>query len=219
MKKFIGVVFCVVCLCISASPAFSDDASDVYAMIKNSMDQGLAIAKETGKSDDQKRKELWDIVRTIFDFKQITEFALGQFSYNAGSNLGEYADRRFSKAQQDEFQDLFTTHLGNNYLDRIDFNNVDVTIDLKPAVMLATKRGIKRAMVPSIVNGKTPIDYMVLDSGEGWKIYDVKVEGRSLVAAFRTEYKNILLNNKPDVLIKMLKDKIAEHEAAKNKTP
>lgn len=219
MKKITGILVCAVFLFVSISPAFSDEAEDVYNMIKTSMDKGLAIAKDSGLSPEQKRDGLWNLVLDIFDFEQIAQFALGQFSYTATSNLGEYANRRFSKAQQKEFQELFTKHLGNNYLDQLDFNNVDISIDLKPAQILATKRGIKRATVPSIVDSKTPIDYMVLNSGDGWKIYDVKVEGRSLVAAFRTEYKNILLKDTPDVLIKMLKDKIAEHDTEKKQTP
>ncbi|WP_459923689.1 MlaC/ttg2D family ABC transporter substrate-binding protein [Desulfatiferula olefinivorans] len=199
-----------------AFPAGADDGAEVDRLIKSTMDKAMAIAKNPDISDAKKRDEIWAMVPDIFDFEKITEFTLGPFAHDSKANLGDYADRRFTKAQQDEFRDVFTRHLGNNYLDRVDFNNVDVAIELKPAEILETKKGIKRAQVPSIVNGKTPIDYMFLNAGKGWKVYDVKVEGRSLVSAFRTEYKTILINNTPDALINMLKQKIADHEAAKN---
>ena len=207
----------VVIMILTAWPSFSDDAGDVNQFIKNSMDQVLAIAKNTQLDNEGKRQELWKIVLRNFDFTKITEFTLGQFSYNSIANLGEYSDRRFSKAEQDEFQEVFTRHLGNTYLDRMDFNNVDVAIDLKPAEMLETKKGVMRAHMETIINKKTPIDYILLNEGKGWKIYDVKVEGRSLVSAFRTEYKAILLKDKPKDLIQMLKDKIKAHDADKKK--
>ncbi|MFA6009751.1 MAG: ABC transporter substrate-binding protein [Desulfobacteraceae bacterium] len=201
----------------TAEPSFSDDGAEVDSLIKTSMNDVLGIARKPGMNNEDKRTELWKIVQKTFDFAKITEFTLGQFSYNSTSVLGEYSDRRFTKAEQEEFREVFTRHLGNTYLDRMDFKNVDVIIDLKPAEILEAKKGIKRAQVKTMINKKTPIDYILLNEGKDWKIYDVKVEGRSLVSAFRTEYKAILLKNKPKVLTQMLKDKIKEHESSKTK--
>lgn len=218
MKKITGLTIAAVIMLAVASPSFSDDAADVDNMIKTTMDEAFEIAKKPGMANDVKRNELWKIVLRAFDFVKITEFTLGQFTYNSNAPLGEYSDRRFTKAEQDEFRDVFTRHLGNTYLDKMDFDNVDIIIDLKPAEILDTKRNVKRAQVQTIVNKKTPIDYILLNEGKGWKIYDVKVEGRSLVSSFRTEYRNILLKNKPKALIQMLKDKVKEHESAKKKS-
>jgi phospholipid transport system substrate-binding protein len=195
--------------------AYADDAADVDKLIKKSMDDVLGIAKRSDINVEQKRKELWQVVLRTFDFDKVTEFTLGKFSCDSKTNLGEYSDRRFTKEQQSEFRDVFTKHLSNTYLDSMDLDKVDVRVDLKPAELLETKKGVKRAQVKTIINKKTPIDYIFLNDGKGWKVYDVKVEGRSLVSAFRTEYNNILVKDKPAVLIKMLKDKVAEHDKAK----
>jgi phospholipid transport system substrate-binding protein len=197
------------------SPAYSDDAADVDKMIKTSMDEVLSITKKTDMTVEQKRNALWQVVLKTFDFEKVTEFTLAQFSYDSKANLGEYSDRRFTKDEQNEFRDVFTRHLSNTYLDRMDLDKANFNIDLKPAEILESKKGIKRAEVKTIINKKTPIDYILLNDGKGWKVYDVKVEGRSLVSAFRIEYKNILLKDKPNVLIQMLKDKIAQHDKAK----
>jgi phospholipid transport system substrate-binding protein len=219
MRKILALILLTCVFSALPQRAGADDAADVEQLIRNTMDRGLSIAKSPDLSDDEKRDQLWALVPEIFDFEKITEFTLGQFAHDSKANLGDYADRRFTRAQQDQFRDVFARHLGNNYLDRIDFKNVDVAIELKPVEILETKKGIKRAQAPSIVNAKTPIDYMFLNSGQGWKVYDVKVEGRSLVSAFRTEYRTILINNTPDQLIQMLKQKIADHEAAKKAKP
>lgn len=217
MKTFVNRLSLGLILIVCAScSAYADDAADVDKQFKTTMDTMLSIAKSTDLSDGEKRKQLWDIVLDTIDFVKVTEFTLGPFSYNSKANLGEYADRRFTKEQQDEFRTLFIEHLGNTYLDSFKFEDVDVKIDVKPAQILETKRDTKRARVDTIINEKTPVDYMVLNEGNGWKVYDIKVEERSLVSAFRTEYKNILIKDKPAVLIKMLKDKIAEHDSAKS---
>jgi phospholipid transport system substrate-binding protein len=200
-------------------PAFADDASDVDKMIKSSMDEVLSISKRKDIKNVQKRNELWKVVTRTFDFNAITELALGQFSSDSKADLGQYADRRFTKDQQNEFRELFTRHLSNTYLDRMDLDNLNVKIDLKPSEILEPKKGIKRAQVATIINNKTPIDYVLMNDGKNdWKVYDVKVEGRSLVSAFRSEYKNILIKNKPTVLIQMLKDKIAQYDKTKKKS-
>lgn len=215
MKKFISIFVIGLSILCTSSQVFSDDAADVDKMMKTSMDDVLGIAKRSDISMDQKRKELWTVVLKTFDFDKVTEFTLGQFSFDSKASLGDYSDRRFTRDEQNEFREVFTRHLSNTYLDRMDLDKANVQIDLKPAEMLDNKKGIKRAQVKTIINKKTPIDYVLLNDGNGWKVYDVKVEGRSLVAAFRTEYKNFLLKDKPKVLIQTLKDKIAEHDKAK----
>lgn len=215
MKTFNGLVLSLILFACLPLTAFCDDAADVDKQFKTTMDTMLGIAKNPDLPDAEKRKQLWAIVLDTIDFVKVTEFTLGPFSYDSKTNLGEYADRRFSESQQEEFRTLFIKHLGNTYLDSFDFKEADAKIDVQPSQILEMKKGIKRAKVDTMVNDKTPVEYMVLNEGNGWKVYDIKVEGRSLVSAFRTEYKNILIKDKPDVLIKMLKDKIAEHDAAK----
>jgi phospholipid transport system substrate-binding protein len=218
VKKILSVLIGLSLLCACA-PVFADDASDVDKMIKSSMDEVLSISKRKDIKNVQKRNELWKVVTRTFDFNAITELALGQFSSDSKADLGQYADRRFTKDQQNEFRELFTRHLSNTYLDRMDLDNLNVKIDLKPSEILEPKKGIKRAQVATIINNKTPIDYVLMNDGKNdWKVYDVKVEGRSLVSAFRSEYKNILIKNKPTVLIQMLKDKIAQYDKTKKKS-
>lgn len=217
MKNYPGILFLCLYILSLACGAAADDLSDVNTILQSSMNDVLKIAKETGTDDAQKRAELWDIVLKTFDFEKITEFTLGKFSSRSSSKLGDYENRRFSTEQHAEFQKLFTRHLGNTYLDRLQFDGSDVKIDVEPAIMLSPKKNMKRARVNTIINDKILIDYMMLKRDNVWKVYDLKVEGRSLVSAFRKEYKTVLIKNKPDYLIDLIKGKIAEHDAAKQK--
>lgn len=196
---------------------FANDKKDVDIILKNSMDDVLNIVKDPGTDNAEKRVKLWKIVLQTFDFEKITEFALGQFNSRSKSKLGDYQDRRFSPAQHAQFEKLFTRHLGNTYLDRLVFDGVDVKITVEPTTMLKPRKGMKRARVNTVINDKIPIDYFMLKRDNTWKAYDLKVEGRSLVAAFRKEYKTILIKNKPEYLIDLIKGKIAEHDIANAK--
>ncbi len=218
MKKITGILFICIYILTIAPFSFADDISDVDSILQTSMKDVLKVVKEPATSDKEKRTQLWAIVLKTFDFKKITEFVLGKFSVTSKSKLGEYQDRRFSAEQHAEFEQLFTRHLGNTYLDRLEFDSVDVKIDVATAIMLKPKKGMKRAKINTIINDKILIDYLMLMRDNQWRVYDLKVEGRSLVSAFRKEYKSVLLKNKPDYLIDLIKGKIAEHEAAKAKT-
>lgn len=215
MNKIIILMFLSLFLLPVSGLATADEIAVVNKVIQDSMDDARRIVEDKATDDERKRELLWEMILKIFDFEKITEFTLGKFSSRSKSKLGDYSDRRLSPEQHKKFESLFTQHLGNTYLDRIDFNNVDIKVKLVSAEMLKPKQKMKRARVNSMVNNKTPIDYMMLKRGEGWKIYDVKVEGRSMVSAFRKEYKNILINNKPDYLIESLEGKIKAHDEAK----
>ena len=55
---------------------------------------------------------------------------------------------------------------------------------------------------------KTPIYYSLQKLGTTWKIYDVKIEGVSLLKNYRTQFSEILLKDRPEGLITMLKEKL-----------
>ncbi len=213
MKKLIFIIFIsmVIAPLVFADAGSAKEISNVDSVIQTSMTDVLKVVKETSTTDKEKRSKLWAIVLRTFDFEKITEFALGKFSATSRSKLGEYGDRRFSKDQHAEFEKLFTQHLGNTYLDRLEFDSVDVKIDVATAIMLKPKKDMKRAKINTIINDKILIDYLMLNRNNQWRVYDLKVEGRSLVSAFRKEYKSVLLKNKPDYLIDLIKGKIAAH--------
>jgi phospholipid transport system substrate-binding protein len=53
----------------------------------------------------------------------------------------------------------------------------------------------------------------MLDKDGTWRVYDVKVEGVSLVKNYRSQFREILSKESPDQLIERLKEKVAEQKA------
>ena len=55
-----------------------------------------------------------------------------------------------------------------------------------------------------------PLDYrMVLKDGQ-WKAYDVVIEGVSLVKNYRSQFREILKEKKPEYLLETLREKVGD---------
>jgi len=61
-------------------------------------------------------------------------------------------------------------------------------------------------------NIEIPVDYSVRRKSDGWRIYDVNIEGVSLVKNYRSQFKGILIKEKPADLIGILKEKIKQQK-------
>jgi phospholipid transport system substrate-binding protein len=52
-----------------------------------------------------------------------------------------------------------------------------------------------------------PINYRVIKRDSTWKVYDVVIEGVSLISNYRTQFREILGNNPPEKLLESLRKK------------
>ena len=68
-----------------------------------------------------------------------------------------------------------------------------------------------------------PIDYRLQKDGERWKVYDVVIEGVSLVSNYRSQFNKIITQSSFDELVKKMEQKqlevAAEQKAPAKKTP
>ncbi len=163
-------------------------AEEVIASIKT--DKGIQ------SGDRSKAYALIDQkVLPHFDFTRMTRLAVGR-NWNQAS-----ADQQ--KQLVDEFRDLlvrtYATSL-SQYKDQV------VQIKGTENQTGGTEAVVHSAIVPS--GGQTiPIDYSMEKTGDGWKVYDIRVDGVSLVTNYRSEFTDIVRRNGLDGLIKALDDK------------
>jgi phospholipid transport system substrate-binding protein len=64
---------------------------------------------------------------------------------------------------------------------------------------LITKKGIE-----------VPIDYRMLKRGDRWRVYDVSIEGVSLVANYRTQFNSIIRTSSYDELLRKMRSRVEE---------
>ncbi len=193
-KSLVVLIIALTALTLSPVSIF---AAPPLEAIKPQVDRALEVLRDPALKAESakaaKEKKIWAILDNIFDYTELSKRTLAQ-------NW-----KRLSPDQQKEFIGLFGKLLGGVYMDRIIAYK-----DEKVVFGKVTNLSDKTAEVQSEVvqsSKSIPIHYrMILENGE-WKVYDVVIEGVSLVQNYRTQFREILTNKTPEDLLKTLREK------------
>ncbi|MGE4517945.1 MAG: phospholipid-binding protein MlaC [Desulfobacteraceae bacterium] len=179
---------------------------NVYALtpmesIKKPTEEIISILKAekystlTPELREEQWNEIWNVVKNSFDFKIISRLAVGKYWSS------------FSGEEQKSFQKLFAELLANTYINKVqeNFKNQEVTyIDEK----ISEKKAEVLVHV-ALEDKPVPIIYRMLDNN-GWLIYDVKIEGMSMIKNYRSQFDEYLFKKSPEELINALDSKITQ---------
>jgi len=146
---------------------------------------------EAGKKVKEQRVEA--AADKLFDYVELSKRTLG-LNWN-----------KFSPEQRKEFVELFRTILKDAYVDKITgYTNEQVNFT-KEVPLSETTVEVQSTVVAKGV--ETPIFYRVIKKESEWKVYDVVIEGVSLISNYRTQFREILGNNPPEKLLESLRKK------------
>ena len=166
--------------------------------VKTGVNKVLAVAGDPALKDEaakkSKEEKIRAIIGEIFDFTVLSRLTLGK-------NW-----KKFKPDQQKEFVGLYRTLLEDVYLGRI-LQYSDEKVDFAKETMLSeTKAEIHTKILAK--SAEIPINYrMVLQNGE-WKVYDVVIEGVSMVKNYRSQFQQLLAKGSPADLLKTLREKV-----------
>jgi len=179
----------------TVAPAAAASASETLSA---SVDRIIELLADPAYKNPQTRPvmraKLITAINGIFDMKELSRRALGA-QWN-----------RFTPEQQGRFVTAFGNLLQHTYLDKIESYT-----DEKVQYLKEQELGPGKAEIATKVVGKgkeIPITYRLIDHS-GWKVYDVIIEGVSLVQNYRTQFGQILTNETPDVLIAKISAKMS----------
>lgn len=194
-KYLISMVLTVSLIC--PVPALAGAALDT---VKGHSDKVLDVLRDPALKPEAAKKIKKEKLRTIseqmFDF---TELSRRTLAINW---------KRLSPDQQKEFISLYTSILEDAYSDKILAYRDEKILFNKEVPLTA-----KTVEVQSTVMQKTvevPIYYRVILKDGVWRVYDVVVEGVSLISNYRTQFKDILSNNPPESLLETLRKKVGK---------
>jgi phospholipid transport system substrate-binding protein len=102
---------------------------------------------------------------------------------------------------------LFSELLENTYADRI-LAYTDEKINFGDEVALKKNRVEVKSTIFTKDNKSVPLNYRMIRKNETWRVYDVVIEGISLVQNYRSQFREILATNSPQDLIDTLKEKV-----------
>jgi phospholipid transport system substrate-binding protein len=181
--------------------------SAVYAgaateTLKQSVDHVVRILADPARRDkpEQRRAEVRRIAESIFDYPDTARRALGSH-WNARS-----------PEQQQEFVKLFSDLLDRSYISKIELYQGERVQYLGETVG-GDEATVKTAIVTK-KNSEIPIDYRMHRKDGRWLVYDVIIEGVSLVSNYRTQFNKIVQTESYEALVQRLRAKDTPEPAA-----
>lgn len=124
--------------------------------------------------------------------------------YAARLILGR-AGRGLPKEKVDRFADLMSQQLVNRYSTGLLDYNSDVKLQVLPQRGALNEKATRVRTRVTLANGTVaPVDYAFRKTAEGWKAFDVIVEGVSYVTTFRNQIMPEVENNGIDSVIERL---------------
>ena len=202
-KTVSSLILLTVALCAFAVHA--QEAPD--QLVRRSTNEILAAIKadkDLQNGNQQKIEKLAeDKVLPYFNFVRMTQLAVGR-------NWRDASDTQ-KKSLIDEFRTLLVRTYSTSLSQ---YRNQ--TIDVKPLKIAAADTDVVvKTQVNQPGGQPIPIDYSVEKTSEGWKVYDVLIDGVSLVTNYRSSFNTEIQKSGIDGLIKSLVDRNAKNAAKK----
>lgn len=169
------------------------------ALVKQTADEVLAIVKNDKDIQSGNQQKLFALteekILPNFDFDRVCRMVLGKSWKTATPD------------QQASFQQEFRSLLLRTYASALS-KYKDQVIEYKP---FRAEAGAQNVSVKTQIlqTGGQPVevDYSLVKSASGWKVFDIVIEGVSLVTNYRSQFSNEIRQNGLDSLNKKLADK------------
>lgn len=195
---------------LNAHAALANDTPpDVLA--RTTTQEVLTILKQDKELRNGNLAKVYQLVEAKilpnFDFNRMTQLALGKNWPRATAR------------QKQELVTEFRNLLVRTYSSSLTaFSNQ--TVEFKPLVMKPDATDVTvRSEIRQPGGQPIPIDYSMYKTAFGWKVYDVSVDGVSLVTNYRASFANTIRQSGIDGLIKALADQSARVESKPSPQP
>ena len=196
MKKlFLSLL--LVLICTATVFALPDPQKEVAKMV----DSVLEVLKRTDLDVAQKKAMVSGRVQKFLNIQSMAERTLGP--YWAGATA----------EQRQQFSDLFLKVLEGTYLNRIDdYSNGTVKY------LMQRVKDDKAIVDTSIVQKdlEIPVQYKMIYENGSWQVFDLVIEGVSLIRNYRSSYGEIIRRDGYEGLLALMQKKVAEMEDRKS---
>ncbi|WP_243438278.1 ABC transporter substrate-binding protein [Fundidesulfovibrio soli] len=180
MARAIGTILFVL---LFSHAALAGEAKDA---LKSSVDAVLNVLTTTKAGDSGRVEKLYTAVGRVFDPEELAKrtLAANWDSFNPDER------QRFTKA--------FVKLLERTYLRRIEAYTDEKVVFLDESPLGDGRAEVSTKIVTS--TKEVPIVYRLIKKSD-WKVYDVTIEGVSLVQNYRNQFNQILVKESPAQLI------------------
>ncbi|MGD8471950.1 MAG: ABC transporter substrate-binding protein [Desulfobacteraceae bacterium] len=193
------VVFFAVLL-ILPSAVMAGAAKDTVEAQISKMLAKMQTPEFKGMERDAKLTEIHTLINEVFDWQELSRRTLGR----------EW--KKFTPDQQKEFVSLFEDLLENIYADRI-LAYTHEKIEFGKETELKKGRVEVESYIITTDNKKVPLFYRMTNKSGQWRVYDIVIEGVSMVKNYRGQFRQILSKKKPEDLLQTLREKVKDKPA------
>ena len=199
-RRFSIGMLLIVLLLPFVIPAATQAAPSATEQVRQTVEKVLSLLGNKALDETSRREQLKNLIQARFDFALMSQWTLGTYWRQANAD------------QKQRFTSLYSELLEASYLGKIEaYTNEKVNF-------LSEMIEGQRAQVESeIVTGQAniPLSYRLNLSGEEWRVYDVMIEGVSLVRTYRGTFGEIARKEGIDGLLKQLEKKVQEQKQTK----
>ena len=185
-------------LAIFTVPCFAGAPTDG---IKKTTDRILVIVSDPALKGPENKKKRAQLIRQAVD---------EQFNWEAMTkrSLARHWRER-TEGEKKEFIDLFGKLLERTYLDKVGSYSGEKVVYVGETI--DGKYGTVTAKILTHSQTEVEVRYRLKETSGEWRVYDISIEGVSLVNNYRKQFNSIILRSSYDDLVAKLREKVAEN--------
>ena len=179
-----------------AGRVLTGDQKAVDALIRDAVEQVMGVLKSKELSQADKKDRVIMIIDPIIDMSLMAKLTLGRSHWP-----------KLDEKQRKLFTGIFKEQLKTSY-----FEKLDLLTDEKIEYNEPVEKDKKFQMLTVILSKGQRIGmaYKLYKDKDAWKVYDIEIEGVSIVKSYGSQYDEFLRDNSFDALIKKMQRKIDE---------
>lgn len=196
LKRYFSILS--IAFSLAFAPVVVSAEGSAIDAVRSSVDGILDILKKDGMDKAAKRSAMEVIIDERFDFRAMSQRTLA-------TNW-----KKASDAEKQEFTDLFSQLIQSSYVGKLEaYTNETVEY-------VTEKVKGRKALVETVIktaSADIPLNYKMYSKDGNWLVYDVIIEGVSLISNYRSSYQTIVKKEGFDGLMAKMKAKIEELDA------
>lgn len=166
------------------------------AQLQDHIGRVLAVLADTARTPDDRLAAVRALAADVFDYAEAGRQALGRHWQERGP------------AERQEFVRLFTELIERGYLARIgDYRGEQVQVR---GERVEGDGAVVRARIVTADGTEVDVDFRMRPGAAGrWRVWDVVIDGVSLVASYRAQFNKILRTSSWEALLARLRGREA----------
>jgi phospholipid transport system substrate-binding protein len=175
LKPWIAIFAGLMAFWLAAAPAL---AATPTSYVKSILDEVMGIQNDPGKAESARKEAIRRVIQRSFDFDHMSRNSLGQ-TYN-----------RLSAARRQEFNTVFRALFQDSYT-RLVLNFLkQETVEYGREQVQGNNARLDTVLIR--INERIPVEYLMHRQGPNWILYDVVVDGVSILDNYKRQFAQVI---------------------------